>query len=159
MSAMRAHFLILIVLCLLGIAEGVMEFGMDFNGSWISRYAISKIIWLGIGIYALLSTVLVILVGGLYRHHSWSYTPLAVLLTHGIPVMLIVLGLSLGVHDRIVDALRNDTVTNGSEASATQPPLSRPMLPPPVPLSRQLPQTGGMAESSERETASPAKQQ
>ncbi len=106
MSATRAHFIILLALCLLGIAEWMMEAQMAFSGGLFPRYGITKLIWLGIGIYALVSSVLVFLVGAICRFRTLPYTALGVLLTHGIPVILIVTSLYLGIHDRIDDALR-----------------------------------------------------
>ena len=133
MRALRAQLLILVVLCLIGVIVWAVDYQRDLGGDWFTRFGFTRFIWMGIGLYALVSSILVFLVWILCRLESWSYGALGVGLTHGIGVGLVALGLSLGIHDRIADALRDDRRLGPSGAMRLEQPLQRPRPPIPAP--------------------------
>ena len=62
MRAFRAHSLIVAMLCLLGVITWMFDYQQDLGGDWFPRFGFTRLIWMGIGLYALVSSVLVFLV-------------------------------------------------------------------------------------------------
>ena len=141
MRAFRAQLLIVAVLCLLGVITWIFDRQQDLGGDWFPRFGFTRFIWMGIGLYALVSSVLVFLVWMLCRLKSWSYTALGVVSTHGMGVGLVVLGLSLGVHDHLQDAFRDDRRLGSGDSIRSEEPLQapRPAIPAPPLPSKRLP--------------------
>jgi hypothetical protein len=133
LRALRAQLLILAMLCLLGVITWLIDYQRDLGGDWFTRFGFTRFIWMGIGLYALVSSILVFLVWILCRLESWPYTALGVALTHAIGVGLVALGLSLGIHDRIDDALRHDRRLGPGDAMRLEQPPQRPRPPIPAP--------------------------
>lgn len=135
MRAFRAHLSILALLCLLGVVTWMIDYRQDLGGDWFTRFGVTRLVWLGIGLYALVSTILVFLAWILCRIESWSYSALGVVSTHAIGVGLVMLGLSLGIHDRIDDFLRDERRSGPSDAMRLEKPPQRPRPAIPAPPS------------------------
>ncbi len=138
MRALNTHLAIIAVLCAVGLALWAGETVSDAPGGLFPRYAITKILWLGIAIYAGVSTSLVLMVGWTLRLMGRAYSVLGVLLTHAAPVAVVILMLSFGVHDSIQDILRDRPLPD-IEAMPAPPPGERP-APPTAPMKGRLPQ-------------------
>jgi hypothetical protein len=131
--AFRAQVLILLTLCLIGVVTWMIDYQQDLGGDWFTRFGITRLVWLGIGLYALVSSILVLLVWTVCRWKSRSYTALGVVSTHGVGVGLLLLGLSLGVHDRLQDAFREDRRLEPGEMMPLEEPPQTPRRAIPAP--------------------------
>ena len=142
MRAFYTHFGILTALCGLGLAALVSELlTEDSPGGLFTRHALTRPLWMGIGLYAGVSTLLVILVWGTLRHLRRSYPPLGVVVTHLLPVALITLILDLGVHDWIQTAWEAGQQRKGGGDEPPRP--DRPRVPLSAPLHHHFPSAQG----------------
>ena len=99
------HAIILAGLGLIGFTLLTMEaLSPHSPGGLIREYTFTKLYWLGLGGYALISTLLVLLVGFYQKSRKRSLTGKAVMLAHVIQVGLAWAFISLGLHDLIQDA-------------------------------------------------------
>jgi hypothetical protein len=101
-TGLSVHGLILALLTLTGAAVWLMEWmAADTSGGLFVRYAATRIVWLGLGAYALFSTLLVLSVWCFTVWRRRPLRPAAVVLCHIIPVALGALMIHLGVHDAL----------------------------------------------------------
>jgi hypothetical protein len=104
------HLIILTGLIILGISLFTMEALSTQTSGWlIKKYTFTKLYWLGLIGYSLISTFIVLSVGFFYKIKKRSFTKKAVILSHVIPVGLAWIFISLGFHDLIQDAWKNTT--------------------------------------------------
>lgn len=138
MAATLTHLSILAAVCLPGLAALVQDATTHTQGGLFSPYTFTKVIWIGIGTYALASSLLVVMVAALRHRRGRPYAVFGVLLTHAVAVGILALLLSLGVHDRIQDAWRSDEAR--SRPAPTAPSGERPRAPQGAPVAlRPLP--------------------
>ena len=65
-AGLRVHGLIPAVLALAGLAVWLMEwFAVDTPGGLFTRYAVTQVVWMVLGVYALFSTVVVSVAAGI----------------------------------------------------------------------------------------------
>jgi hypothetical protein len=80
------------------------------SGGWlIKKFTFTKLYWLAFIGYSLGSTFIVLFVGLFHKIIKRSFTKLAVILSHIIPIALLWIFISLGFHDLIQDAWENRT--------------------------------------------------
>ena len=104
------HIIILTGLITLGIALLIMEALSTQTGGWlIKKFTFTKLYWLGFIVYSLISTFIVLSVGLFYKIKKRSFTKKAVILSHVIPVGLVWIFISFGLHDMIQDVWKNKT--------------------------------------------------
>jgi len=104
------HIFILTSLIILGIALFAMEtLSPQNSGGLIKRFTFTKLYWLAFIVYSLFSSFIVLSVGLFYRIRKRSFTKKAVILSHVIPIVLLWIFISLGLHDLIQDACKNRT--------------------------------------------------
>jgi len=104
------HIFILTALIILGIALFAMETLSTQTSGWlIKKFTFTKLYWLALIGYSLVSTIIVLSVGFIHKIRKKSFTKKAVILSHVIPIGLLWIFLSLGFHDLIQDAWKNRT--------------------------------------------------
>lgn len=102
------HIIILTGLIILGITLLSMEaLSPETSGSLIKKYTFTKLYWLGLSGYSLISTFIVLCVGVFYKIKKRFFTKKAVVLSHVIPLGLVWIFISLGFHDLLQNAWKN----------------------------------------------------
>jgi len=99
------HLSILLALVLLGVALFLSEasFG-ESGGIQLQRYGATQLYWFALLIYAGASTLIVASVYLALRIKGRHFTSIAVVLSHVVPIALVLTSIELGVHDAIEDA-------------------------------------------------------
>jgi hypothetical protein len=114
------HVIILAGFCIIGFALLTMEaLTPQLPGGLIKQYTFTKLYWLALGFYSLITTTVVLSVGIYYRIKDKPLTGKSVVLSHVIPVALVWLSIHFGLHDRMQDAWKNKT--HGIESIHKQP--------------------------------------
>lgn len=118
--SLLVHWLILAALAGLGVALTGVD-ALTGEGGWLlARFTVSRLYWLAFGAYALVSTLDVLAVAAFQAMRRRALTPVAVVLAHVVPVLLIGILLNLGVHDWVQDALRErPAATSGGDAGGS----------------------------------------
>jgi hypothetical protein len=136
------HVLILALLIIPGIALFFLEYFSDYKGGWIfSKYTLTKLYWLAYIVYAIGSTFIVTFIHLFLIVIKRRFTKLAVFLSHVIPIAVVWMSISFGIHDFIQDNWNRWTNPKGSDLSDRAP--KKPKQRPPItqtPLSKRLPQ-------------------
>ena len=88
----------------LGIALLAMEALIPGSGGLIQKFTVTKLYWLAFIGYSLVSTCIVLSAGLFLKTKKAVLTKKAVILSHLIPVGLLWVFVSLGLHDSIEDA-------------------------------------------------------
>ena len=135
------HILILTCLIILGSALFAMEaISPQSSGVLIKKFTFTKLYWLALLGYSVVSTFIVLAVGIFYKIRKRSFTKKAVILSHVIPVGLAWIFISFGFHDLIQDAWKNrrkDFKHTAKEAPHEQAEKKRHPIPA-TPLPRNL---------------------
>ena len=104
------HVIILAGFCVLGLALLTMEaLTPQLPGALIKQYTFTKLYWLALGFYTLITTTTVLSVGIYYRIKDKPLTGKSVVLSHVIPAALVWLSIHFGLHDWMQDAWKNKT--------------------------------------------------
>jgi len=102
------HILVLAFFIVLGIALFAMETLSPHNsGGLIKKFAFTKLYFLVFSVYSLVSTCIVLFVGFFHRIRKKSFTKTAVIMSHVIPIGLVLVFVRLGLHDLIQDAWKD----------------------------------------------------
>lgn len=121
------HILILLAFATLGIAGLVTAaLAPDDPGGLFGKYDFVVIYWIILGYYALGSTLIVLSVAVIQRIRRRPFTRLAVILCHVLPIALIWVFLTLGVHDWIQDARKQNDFAVERQIRPPQPERKRP---------------------------------
>lgn len=103
---MRVHLGILGALLALGILVTAVDTFGGRSGGLFSRLTVTRLYWLAFAVYGLVSTLDVLAVAAVQGIRGRRLTPFAVVMSHLLPIVLVWLLLSLGVHDWLQDAMR-----------------------------------------------------
>ena len=95
MRPLAAHLCALALPLLLGVGVFLMELIVPGTGGFFPRYAITKLVWLGIVLYGALSSVAVLVVFGLQLRAGRRLTGVGVMFTHAVPVGLVGVAIAL----------------------------------------------------------------
>jgi hypothetical protein len=152
MRAFRLHIYILAALTLPGIALFAAEALSPRESGWlIQQYAFTRLYGLAFFGYALGSTCIVLSVGLFYKIRKAPLTRTSVILSHGIPVALVWISISLGLHDRIQEVWEKSDLRQ--PAGMEQAERKRPPIPAaPIQKSPIYESSGNAAEPEKQES-------
>ena len=142
-SGFNIHVSILALLGLIGVCLGLMEWTTDTaSGGLIAKYAVFRLFWSALAVYAVCSSAVVLLAAGIAILRKRVLSRTAVVFCHAIPVGLVLAVLHFGVHDALQN-LWPKPVGLPAKSSHLQPddqprrlPVT-PRLPAKVPLYRE----------------------
>lgn len=131
MKPFKTHILILTFLIMLGIVLLIVESLSEYDGGWLfDEYILTKLYFLVLVGYSLFSTLIVSLVWFFYKRKKKVLTRSAVILSHVIPVGMVWLFFSLGLHDLIQDTFKEKDHYKPPKAQAEK---TERKMPPPSP--------------------------
>lgn len=152
------HATILGLLMLPGIAVYGMEvLTPHSSGGLFRQFAFTKLYWLAFAVYALATTLIVTLIGFVQALRQKPLRGRAVILGHVIPVTLVWLSISLGLHDALQDAWKRHGAgaTPATQQRRDTDIRAIPAPPDPSARMRQYRAPGPVVEPREQ-TAAPA---
>jgi hypothetical protein len=104
MGPFLLHLCILAVLMIPGVAMFIMEALSPAAGGVIfSKYDATKLYWLGLVGYSVVSTFIVLSLNLICRIKKTPFTKKATILSHILPVVFVWVFIQLGLHDLIQD--------------------------------------------------------
>jgi hypothetical protein len=150
------HLCILAALIISGVALLIMEMMSSQSGGLLFRkYDATKLYWLGLIGYSIVSTLIVLSMHLLYRIQKRRFNKNAILFGHILPVAAVWVFIQLGLHDLIQDTWHDHVIKTQRSAKQVYQKPGRPRVPAPrVPLSKQLVyQQSGNAIEPKNQTA------
>ena len=104
MGPFLLHLCILAVLTIPGAALFIMEaLSSSAGGVIFGKYDATKLYWLGLIGYSIISTVIVLSLNLICRIKKTPFTQNATILSHILPVVFVWVFIQLGLHDLIQD--------------------------------------------------------
>lgn len=140
MRPFSLHLCILTVLLIPGVALFIMEaLSSSAGGVIFSKYDATKLYWLGLIGYSVISTVIVLSLNLICSIKKRRFTPKAAILSHVLPVVFVWVFIQLGLHDLIQDTWQEKVKEKKSISEQVHKKTERQRPPiPRAPLSKQL---------------------
>lgn len=134
------HLCILSVFMIPGVAVFIMEtFTPETGGLLFRKYDATKLYWLGLIGYSVITTFIVLSLNLIFRIKKKPFTKKAASLSHILPVFFVSMFIQLGLHDLIQDTWQERVKGKKSipkqihkKVDRQRPPILR------APLSKQL---------------------
>ena len=156
MRPYRLHLCILAALMIPGTALFIMEtLSSQTGGVLFRKYDASKLYWLGLIGYSIISTSIVSSLNLFFRIKKRGFSKKAVMLSHLLPVVAVGVFIQLGLHDLIQNIWRDSESEKKNVSRQVHKKTDRQKLRiPRAPLSKPLIyQQSGNAIASEKQSA------
>jgi hypothetical protein len=150
MRSFRLHIYILAALTVPGIALFAAEaLSLKESGWLVQQYAFTRLYWLAFSGYALGSTCIVLSVGLFHKIRKTPLSRTSVILSHAIPVALVWISISLGLHDRIQEVWKKSDLRQPPRMEQTE--RKRPPIPAAPIQKRPIYESSGNAAEPEKQ--------